>query len=106
MGATMVRGRTFTSRDDDSTPAVAIVNEELAARYWNGDAIGKRLFLGIVFAGSLSFGASQALAAPEQMRYGACELTGNAHLPADPETCSSCPFGGYCDGYSTECICW
>ena len=45
MGATMVRGRTFTSRDDDSTPAVAIVNEELAARYWNGDAIGKRLFL-------------------------------------------------------------
>jgi predicted permease len=39
-------GRTFNDRDDASRPAVAIVNETLAARLWpDGDAIGRRLWL-------------------------------------------------------------
>ena len=39
-------GRPFNDRDDASRPAVAIVNETLAARLWpGGDAIGRRLWL-------------------------------------------------------------
>ena len=44
--APMVRGRVFTASDKAETPAVAIVNEAFAAKYWpNQDAIGKRIRL-------------------------------------------------------------
>jgi predicted permease len=44
IGTPLLQGRTFTMRDDADTPAVAIVSEELARRYWPGqDPIGKRL---------------------------------------------------------------
>ena len=40
----MVRGRAFDRSDTASTPAVAIVSESLARKYWPGDnPIGKRL---------------------------------------------------------------
>jgi predicted permease len=46
MRAPMVRGRVFTASDKAETPAVAIVNEAFAAKYWpNQDAIGKRIRL-------------------------------------------------------------
>jgi putative ABC transport system permease protein len=42
----LVAGRAFTERDDERQPAVAIVNETLAARLWpDGGAIGRRLWL-------------------------------------------------------------
>jgi predicted permease len=43
MGATLRRGRSFTSQDADGQPLVAIVNETIARRFWlNEDPIGKR----------------------------------------------------------------
>jgi len=43
----VVAGRAFSDRDDRSAPAVAIVNESLAARLWPGERpVGKRLRLG------------------------------------------------------------
>ena len=40
----MLQGRAFNERDTASTPAVAIVSESLARKYWPGDnPIGKRL---------------------------------------------------------------
>jgi putative ABC transport system permease protein len=46
MGMTVVRGRGFTTRDDARAPAVAIVNEAMARRYWPGRSpIGARVMM-------------------------------------------------------------
>jgi predicted permease len=43
----LLAGRDFSWRDDQSAPAVIIVNETLAARYWPGEsALGHRLRVG------------------------------------------------------------
>jgi putative ABC transport system permease protein len=43
----IVAGRAFSEQDKDGSPLVVIVNEELARRYFGGNALGKRLkFLG------------------------------------------------------------
>jgi predicted permease len=47
MGIRLLRGRTFTARDDEHAPNVVIVSRALADRYWPGtDPIGKRVKLG------------------------------------------------------------
>ena len=44
VGQTLIRGRGFTSQDRSGTPAVAVVNETMARRFWpTEDAIGKRI---------------------------------------------------------------
>jgi putative ABC transport system permease protein len=44
MGIRVLRGRPFTWADDENSPEVAIINQEMARRYWPGeDAIGKRV---------------------------------------------------------------
>src|SRR5687768_845443 len=43
MGIPIVRGRAFGPEDRPGGPGVAIVNEEFARRYFNGDALGKRV---------------------------------------------------------------
>ncbi|HVQ39676.1 MAG TPA: ABC transporter permease, partial [Pyrinomonadaceae bacterium] len=44
MGATLVSGRDFTTRDNDKSPGVVIINETLARRYWpNENPLGKRI---------------------------------------------------------------
>src|SRR5947207_3807660 len=44
IGIPIVAGREFTRNDDENVPAVAIVNETMAAKYWPGkDAVGQRL---------------------------------------------------------------
>jgi predicted permease len=45
-GIPVLRGRSFLPSDTDTSPRVAIVNEEIARHYWPGqDAIGKRFRL-------------------------------------------------------------
>src|SRR5262249_37037590 len=47
MGIPLIRTRAFTDRDDESAPAVVIINESAARRYWpNEDPIGQRISLG------------------------------------------------------------
>jgi predicted permease len=46
MGATLLKGRDFTERDDASSPGVVIVNEALARWQWPGEELlGKRITL-------------------------------------------------------------
>jgi hypothetical protein len=45
MGISMVRGRTFDERDNETAPRVVIVDERLAKHFWpNSDPIGRRMF--------------------------------------------------------------
>ncbi len=45
-GLPMLHGREFNTGDTDSAPAVAVVNESFAARFWPGEnAVGKRFDL-------------------------------------------------------------
>ncbi|HEY0876743.1 MAG TPA: ABC transporter permease [Vicinamibacterales bacterium] len=47
MGERIVRGRAFTAADRTNTQPVAMINEEMARRYWPGrDALGGRFRLG------------------------------------------------------------
>ena len=46
MGIPLVAGRDFNAQDRESSPSVVIVNEELARRYYGGNAVGKRLRIG------------------------------------------------------------
>jgi putative ABC transport system permease protein len=48
VGAKLIAGREFTPADRDSTPLVAIVNEQMAKYYWGSaaNAVGKRYHFG------------------------------------------------------------
>ncbi len=46
MGIPLVAGRDFNTQDREGSVPVVIVNEELARRYFGGNAVGKRLRLG------------------------------------------------------------
>jgi putative ABC transport system permease protein len=43
MGIPIVAGRDFNAQDREGSPGVVIVNEELARRYFAGNAVGKRV---------------------------------------------------------------
>jgi putative ABC transport system permease protein len=46
IGIPLLKGRSFTEQDRDKTPAVVIINDTMARRYWPGDdPIGRRLTL-------------------------------------------------------------
>ena len=43
LGSNLIRGREFTSRDRAGSPSVAIINQQMARKYWPGrDPIGQR----------------------------------------------------------------
>jgi macrolide transport system ATP-binding/permease protein len=46
MGIPFLGGRNFNAQDKEGSPQVVIVNEELARRYYGGNALGKRLQFG------------------------------------------------------------
>jgi predicted permease len=46
MGTPLVRGRDFTAQDDGQAPAVVVINQHMADRYWPGqDAVGQSITL-------------------------------------------------------------
>jgi predicted permease len=48
MGIRVVKGRTFTDRDNPQAPLVVIISETFARRYWpHEDALGKRIIVAI-----------------------------------------------------------
>jgi predicted permease len=42
----ILQGRAIAATDREDAPLVAVVNEQMAAHYWKGDALGKRFHLG------------------------------------------------------------
>src|SRR5262249_47799632 len=47
MGVPVMKGRSFTDRDNDRAPDVVIINEAFAPKYWPGeDPVGKRIPIG------------------------------------------------------------
>jgi len=47
MGIPMAQGREFTSQDREGAPAVAVINEDMARRYWpKGNALGSTVMAG------------------------------------------------------------
>ena len=47
MGTTLLKGRLLTTADREESPAVVVINDTMAERYWPGqDAIGKRFQMG------------------------------------------------------------
>lgn len=47
VGATLLQGRNFNADDGPATPAVAVINDALARRYWAGqNPLGRRVRLG------------------------------------------------------------
>jgi putative ABC transport system permease protein len=49
MGIRLVKGRTFTDHDTADAPAVGIVNQSLANRFWpNAEPVGRRVNLGSI----------------------------------------------------------
>jgi putative ABC transport system permease protein len=47
MGVRLLRGRTFTDRDNQSGPNVVIISDTMARKFWPGeDPLGKRLTIG------------------------------------------------------------
>jgi hypothetical protein len=66
----------------------------------------RRAVLAFAFAGTLGFGATQAVAAPDQARFRGCTWTVNG--PAlDPECDERCRAEGWDWGYchTGQCIC-
>ena len=52
IGATLVRGREFTFRDREKAPRVAVINEQMAKKFWPGrDPIGQRFQTGALPGG-------------------------------------------------------
>ncbi|HEY7390568.1 MAG TPA: ABC transporter permease [Bryobacteraceae bacterium] len=59
MGISMLAGRSFTERDDDQAPRVAIVNNTFAKEFLHAEnPIGKRLLMQFLIAGSKQVGAA------------------------------------------------
>jgi predicted permease len=46
VGTRILSGRPFNENDDASAPAVVIVNETAARKYWNGEPLGRRVKMG------------------------------------------------------------
>lgn len=65
-----------------------------------------RIAVGLAVAGSLSFGVAQAFATPGELRRDTeCRYTGGMPHPPN-DLCYNCEFGGYCDGYGLDCVCY
>lgn len=88
----IVRGRAFTERDDAAAPAVVIINEAMARRYWkNENPIGQRLVIG---AGM----GPDFVQAPREI-IGIVADARDAGLNADPQPATFIPLAQVRDSY-------
>jgi putative ABC transport system permease protein len=46
VGIPLVQGRLLSSQDSEKAPPVIVINQTMARKYWNGEAIGQIIFLG------------------------------------------------------------
>jgi hypothetical protein len=66
----------------------------------------RRVLFGVSCAVVFGFGATQAFAMPDPPPSGSCVAGGHPYIPVNE--CPECgePGSGYCDGSSTDCVCW
>ncbi|HSL23221.1 MAG TPA: ADOP family duplicated permease [Vicinamibacterales bacterium] len=73
MAIPLVRGRGFSDADTRDAPPVVVVNEAAAARFWNGDALGRRFSINraeVTIVGVARNVAPEPGATPEPFVYG------------------------------------
>ena len=76
-GIPLLRGRTFTERDDASAPGVVIINHAMARRYWpKGDPLKERIQIGV--------GAGPAFVEPPRQITGIVGDTRDGGIDRDP----------------------
>lgn len=90
-GIPLVRGRTFTERDDASAPGVVIINQAMARQYWpHGDPLRDRMQIGA--------GAGPAFAEPPRQIVGIVGDTRNGRLDNDAGPMMYIPLAQMPDG--------
>jgi putative ABC transport system permease protein len=80
LGIPLIKGRTFTDRDREGQPGVAVINETAARRLWPGDdPIGKRIRLNDVTDAN----GAEVVGVVADVRYHPveAEITPDAYLP-------------------------
>jgi predicted permease len=83
VGMPILKGRSFTQDDRDSTALVAIVNHAFAQRFFNGDALGKRFKTNIGGGSAYDFRHVTIVGIAHDVRHGGLEeeIQPEAFLP-------------------------
>jgi len=69
-------GRLFSPADDDRSPEVVIINEEMARRFWPGqNPIGQQLHLGVRLVSGVRSGQKTIVGIVGNAKYGGLDLT-------------------------------
>jgi predicted permease len=88
----LLRGRTFTERDDAGAPPVVVINEAFAAQFWKtGDPIGQRLIIGS--------GMGPDFTQPPREIIGIVANARDAGLNNDPQPATFIPLSQVGDAY-------
>jgi putative ABC transport system permease protein len=75
------RGRTFDTHDTDTSPEVAIINEEAAKRYWPGqDPLGRQLHLGARLTRGVRSGMKTIVGVVGDVKYGGLDTTAQPEI--------------------------
>ena len=96
MGVRLVQGRTFSQQDSANAPRTAVINEAMARQYWPaGDAIGKRIRLGLQYGRREAFAAFSPDDTPltivgvvsdvKQVREIAAQVRAELYVPLDQQ---------------------
>lgn len=91
LGIPLLRGRTFTERDDASAPGVVVISEAMARRFWpHGDPLKDRIQIGV--------GAGPAFAEPPRQVIGIVGDTRNRSVDQPPAPMMYIPIAQMPDG--------
>ncbi len=72
-GTSLLQGRSFTEDDTESSARVAIVNRAFARHYFQGNAVGKSLYIGQAIQGKFQFASSTIVGIVQDVRYDGIE---------------------------------